>query len=186
AEAANLAVQARSALSDPLRAAFWAAQAVERQSSAETRSILLESVLALTPHLAKARRTGDPQPAAIAWSPDSSALGIGSVTGRLMWLRPFVGSASAAFAVVQIPSASSARPAAVLALAWTGASLIAVMRDGRVVIHDSTGGGRSVGQIPGSRQITQATIGTVGRLLVADFSGDIGVFRCAATGNNVD
>ena len=70
AAATSLAVQARAALStDTLRAAAWAAEAVEKQSSADTLSILLETNLALSPHLSKVQRVGQLLPASLAWSP---------------------------------------------------------------------------------------------------------------------
>jgi WD40 repeat protein len=186
AGAASFAVQARSSLSaDPLRAAAWAAQAVQKQSSADTLSILLESVLALSPNLVKIQRAAHLEPNTLAWSPDFSAVAIGNERARITRWRPFANPSPNSF--IEIPvdggSASEGRPSPILAMAWNRASSTTVRANGRIVIFDpETGSGQIVTRLPGIEHITHAKIGAGGRLLVAHFGDDdIRVFECATS-----
>jgi WD40 repeat protein len=183
AAATSLAVQARAALSaDPLQAAAWAVQAVEKQSSADTLSILLETNLALSPHLSKVQRVGQLLPASLAWSPDSATVAVGSEDARLIRWHPLVHAGPNAFSDVKLPAGAIAggRPPTVLALAWTERSAVAVMGDGHIVTSESTTGGQTTTQLPGIEKIAQVAIGSHGRVLVADFNDEtIRVFQCA-------
>jgi WD40 repeat protein len=188
AEAASLAVQARAALlADPLRAAAWAVQAVEKQSSADTLSILLESDLALSPHLSGVQRVAELLPTSLAWSPDSATVAVGGEGARLIQWRPLASNAADAVAEAKLStgSAAVAKPPAVLTLTWDGASVTTVMDDGRIITSATTTGQQIVTQLPGIRKIALVAIGSSGRLLVSDFDDDdIRVFQCGAMPNS--
>ena len=188
AAATSLAVQARAALSaDPLRAAAWAAQAVEKQSSAETLSILLETNLALSPHLSKVQRVGQLLPTSLAWSPNSATVAVGGEDARFVVWHPLASAEPEAFADVKLPKGATtgSRPPAVLALAWIGASVVAVMDDGRIVTSNSTTGRQSATQLPGIEKIAKLAVGPHGGLLVSDFNDEaIRVFRCTLAQDN--
>jgi WD40 repeat protein len=141
ADAAALAIQARSSLADnPIRAAQLAAQAVEKNTSADTQSILLETVLALSPYLADVVRVPDLKPTSLAWSPREDAVAVGGWGALARWRPGAADRATAIGTVVIDKTATTDRMRSpVLAMAYAGAEIVAVTEDGRRVTIDADG-----------------------------------------------
>jgi WD40 repeat protein len=90
AEGALLAFRSQAYLgSNALtQAVTYGLQAFELSSSAETRSALLQSLVALSPHLHKNLELGNFRPAVLAWSGDGSRLVIGGLNGGVRAWEP--------------------------------------------------------------------------------------------------
>ena len=141
----------------------------------------METNLALSPHLSKVQRVGQLLPTSLAWSPDSATVAVGGEDARFVVWHLLASAEPEAFADVKLPKGATtgSRPPAVLALAWIGASVVAVMDDGRIVTSDSTTGRQSATQLPGIEKIAKLAVGPHGGLLVSDFNDEaIRVFRC--------
>jgi WD40 repeat protein len=182
AEAARLAVQARARLAtDPVEAATWAAQAVEKQSSADTLSVLLESTLAISPHLAQLVRLADLQPGAIAWSGDGASLLLTDQHGRVFRWR-------AAERDLQSLSAEGERgdvskPIAltpqVLSLASQDDTALSVSEDGTRRLWTLRERGPGPISLPNVRSLTHAAVGSDGGVLASDEETEaVTLFTC--------
>jgi WD40 repeat protein len=140
ADAAALAIQAGSGLSEnPVRAAGLAAQAVEKSASVDTHSILLESVLAISPYLLKVLDVTNLKPSSLAWDTRGENVLVGGWGRIIQWNLAAVERAAAVREVLTDQEGQSDRSRwMVQALSSAGTHASAVMQDGRRV----TFGGR--------------------------------------------
>jgi WD40 repeat protein len=183
AEAAALAVQARSNLStDPIRAVALAARAAETRLSVDTQSIVLEGILALSPHLAKVQRVPHLQPAAVVWAPDSAAVAVGGEGGRLVQWQPFASPRAKTVVEMMAGPASTSDKARspIVNLAWNDGFLTAVLANGQAIKVDTASQRMVSTQLFQVQRVSQAAIGTTGHLLVAQTADDIRYFDCAS------
>ena len=135
ADAAALAIQARSSLSqNPIRAAGLAAQAVEQSLSVDTHSILLESVLAISPHLLKVLNVTNLKPSSLAWDARGENVLVGGWGRIIQWNLAAVERAAAVREVLTDQEGQTDRSRwMVQALSYAGTHASAVMQDGRRV-----------------------------------------------------
>ena len=176
----DAAARERLADGQALDAVAAAAQAVTLEASVESRSVLLEGLLAVSPSLDRSLRIADFQPEVLAWSADSTALAIGGPGRMLVW-TPFDAGAAAAITDMSLeeqPGLASMRPA-VRALAWRDGQLWAAMEDGRLLGRDRSGHHPSSTALIPTDQVKLAVIGGNGMIVAAAFSDpDVSAFRC--------
>ena len=98
AEATLLAFASRDLLQtgDVAGATAAAVDAVELLSTTETRSSLLQSVLALSPHLVRSAVADEMRPGLVAFVPDTSQVLVGGSNGRLHVWDPAAGGVARA------------------------------------------------------------------------------------------
>lgn len=178
AESTALAIQARSSLAtDPIRAAAWSAEATGKHSSAEALSILLESVIALSPHLLKALNVSDLRPAVVAWAADSSGVAVGGEGKVVRWQlgRP----KSVMETTIAYEGGRNGARSPTLALSWSD-GVTGVFANGETThLRESSQGTVTASALP-MEQVAKASIGMGGRrLLIASASDpDIKLFDC--------
>ena len=187
AAATLLAFQSRDLLGrgDVAGATEAAVEAVALLPTTETRSALLQSVLALSPHLARSAAPEGMRPGLVAFLPDARDVLVGGSNGRLDLWEPARGAAPAPFAAIARLESSGPQPPVIRALAATrvgGAA--AVLDDGRLVRLDASGAiagevrladdfGRAVAIAPGGGTVVGA----------AQAAREVGVWRCDAGGD---
>jgi WD40 repeat protein len=151
-------------------AAAKAVEAVETVSTAETRSSLLQSVMALSPHLVRSKADGSMRPGLLAFPPASDRLLIGGSNGRVHSWNPVQGGKASDFAAIVQEESSGPQPPALRALAATklgGAAI--VLDDGRLLRLDATG--KLAGETSLAADIGKAAVAPDGeRLLAASHS----------------
>ena len=142
AEATLLAFASRDLLQtgDVAGATAAAVDAVELLSTTETRSSLLQSVLALSPHLVRSAVADEMRPGLVAFVPDTSQVLVGGSNGRLHLWDPAAGGVPAPFAAIAQLASAGPQPPAIRALATTRVGGAAVLLDdGRLVRLDASG-----------------------------------------------
>ncbi len=135
AQAALLAVNSQSALAanDLRQAVGYALKAVETAASEETRSALLQSVVALSPHLVRDLSVHDMRPAALAWASDGKQVIVGGLNGQVLAWRPYGAAPVRDVSSLFVGGGQSA----ITTVAWTrDHGLLAVVNDGRLVHLD--------------------------------------------------
>ena len=117
-----------------------AVDAVTLLPTTETRSSLLQSVLALSPHLARSAVAEDMRPGLVAFVPDTSQVLIGGSNGRLHLWDPAKGATPAPFAALAQLESAGPQPPAIRALAPTRVGgAVVLLDDGRLVRLDASG-----------------------------------------------
>jgi WD40 repeat protein len=169
-----LTIQSREALqTDPVKAAFLAAQSLESRPSVANRSLMLESVVRVSPHLVKRRREAELRPAAVAWSPDAKEILAGGAA--LVRWQPLAASPVAPRTLNISESNGNA-----VAVAWRQGTIVAVTLAGMVRKIDTATDRQTSVQLFDDR-VDRVAIGAAGRILVSRFSEtDLRVFDCAA------
>src|SRR5207253_2505198 len=118
----------------------YALKAVEIAASDETRSALLQSVVAISPHLVKDLSVHDMRPAALAWAPDGKQVIVGGLNGQVLAWQPYTAAPMRDVTSLFAGGGQSA----ITTVAWTrDHGLVAVINDGRLVHLD-----------PGQKQAT--------------------------------
>lgn len=181
AEAAALAVQARSSLAiDPIGAVASAAWAADTQLTVDTRSVLLESILGISPHLIEVRRLAGIHPAAVALAASPPAVWAGGPGGLATWRpRATLGQNGHAEGTAAVRPVSVAKSAPIFALGWSDRSLLTVSTDGRLAKVDGSTQKSSSVKLLHVRQPTRVSIGAAGKVLLAEQDGDVRYFDCA-------
>jgi WD40 repeat protein len=179
ADAAALAIQARlSVAADPIRAAGLAAKAVTKNSSVDTNSILVESVLALSPHLVDVLAAPDLNPTSLGWT-DAGTIAIGG-WGKILEWQPAASDwkQGVATALFDAKARAPRDQKSALAVARVGARTIAVTEDGRRLIIDTSGAISSESLLQGD--LLKANISDGGSaILVARLDEpEVVLFRC--------
>ncbi len=186
AEAARLAVQARARLaSDPVAAAAWAAQAVKKQESADTLSVLLESLLAISPHFRKLATVADLQPGVLSWSLDGTFLLGSDQHGHALRWQPTNGAFTplAAKATDADTPRDIALTPQIIGLAAAGGGALAVTEDGAALHWGAAQGQPTAMRIGEVHALTHVAIGSTGRILASDRESDeIRLYACALAG----
>jgi WD40 repeat protein len=171
AEATLLAFASRDLLQlgDLAGATKAAVDAVSLLSTTETRSALLQSVLALSPHLVRSAIAEEMRPGPVAFVPDTTDLLVGGSNGRLHLWDPAAGTPPAPFATIARLESAGPQPPAIRALATTRIGGAAVLLDdGRLIRLDAAGApagetrlaediGRAAAMAPGGGAIVAAS-----------------------------
>ena len=142
AEATLLAFASRDLLQrgDVAGATAAAVEAVTMLPTTETRSSLLQTVLALSPHLARSAVADDMRPGLVAFVPDTSQVLVGGSNGRLHLWDPAKGTRPAPFATIAQLESAGPQPPAIRALAATRVGgAVVLLDDGRLVRLDASG-----------------------------------------------
>jgi WD40 repeat protein len=180
ADAAALAIEARSSLSeDSIRAVRIAAQAVEKNASAETQSILLESVLALSPYLIGALRVPSLEPTSLAWASGQNAIVVGG-WGRLVRWQPAMPDRASAVVSVEIDkdARTTRMRSPVLAAAYPGRRIVAITEDGRRVTVDDAGAVASAALLEGDLAKVALAEDATAALVARRDEAEVVLFRC--------
>jgi WD40 repeat protein len=171
ADATLLAFESRDLLQrgDLAGATAAAVDAVSLLSTTETRSALLQSVLALSPHLVRSAVAEDMRPGLVAFVPDTTNVLVGGANGRLHLWDPAEGAPPAPFAILAQLESAGPQPPAIRALAPTRVGGAAVLLDdGRLFRLDASGAiagevrladdiGRAAAMAPGGATIVAAS-----------------------------
>jgi WD40 repeat protein len=183
AEAAALAVQARSNLvTDPVRAAALAGRAVAMQSSVDTESVLLESILGLSPHLAKVLRIPQMQAGPVAWAQGDAVLAIGGEAGTILWWRPFDEKHSDAVSkVFNVPDGPKISESPIVGLSWDEGLLTGVSANGQWLRVDGSSQRIISAKSLPIQSAGKVSVGAGGKQILIAPTGerDISVFDCA-------
>lgn len=142
AEATLLAFASRDLLQlgDVAGAAAAAVEAVSLLSTTETRSALLQSVLALSPHLVRSAVADGMRPGLVAFVPDTADVLVGGSNGRLHMWNPTAGLPPVAFAAIAQLDSAGPQPPALRALSPTRVGgAVVLLDDGRLVRLDASG-----------------------------------------------
>jgi WD40 repeat protein len=179
AKAAALAVEARAWLSQgrSIEALAPAARATEIGPSSETRSVLLESVLAVSPHLERILPAPGLKPSSLAWSASADMLAVGGWGSLITW-RLSTGERSEII-LDEKPKLESMR-APVLALGWRDRNLVAALGDGRLVSGQPPTELRTQ-RLLENGELRQAALGDAGEVLAARLDEpEVAIFRCTS------
>jgi WD40 repeat protein len=142
AEATLLAFDSRDLLQrgDIAGATAAAVDAVTLLPTTETRSSLLQAVLALSPHLWRSAVADGMRPGLVAFLPDIDDVLVGGSGGRLHMWQPVDGTPPSVFAEIARPEGAGPQPPAMRALAATRVGgAVALLDDGRLVRFDASG-----------------------------------------------
>ena len=182
-EAIRLAHQSSGFLraNDLANAVTTALKAEQTVSTSETRSALLQGLLALSPHLARSLSVTDLQPLFLAVVPDSDEILIGGLTGRIESWRPERQELSRSLLAFQPTDTSSRIKPAIQALASTKNGAFALLDDGRLMNFDPSNGHELAHPATLADDIGKAAIGETGRLIVAasQSTGEVSAFSCS-------
>lgn len=182
-EATRLAYQAGGFLraNDLANAVRTALKAEETLSTPETRSSLLQSLLALSPHLVTSLNVKDLRPSVLAAVPGSQEILIGGLNGSIESWRPMGHEISRSVATFQPQDATVPIKPAVQALASTKEhGAIVLLSDGRLTPFDPSNGHALAKPAILADDIGKAAIGENGRLIVAasQATGEVSAFSC--------
>ncbi len=181
ADATLLAFQSRDLLQtgDVAGAADAAVRAVNLLPTTETRSALLQSVLAISPHLARSAVDADMRPGLVAFIPDSDQVLFGGSNGRLDRWNPVKDDAFAGFAALKRREGGGPQPPVIRGLVATrvgGATI--VLDDGRLVRLDAAG--TLAGEAALAGDVAKAAVADGGNRIVAasQSAREIAAFDC--------
>jgi WD40 repeat protein len=162
-----------------------AVKAEETLSTPETRSALLQSLLALSPHLAESLTVHEFQPLLLAGAAGAKDVLIGSQSGAVEAWDPATRAASRSVVAFKPKDPKSQIKPALRALAAVDAGESrALLDDGRLVAFDPASGSELAKAAELTEEISKAAIGESGRFIVASSvtTGDISAFTCAKEG----
>jgi WD40 repeat protein len=179
AQSTNLAILARQALArDPVASAALAARAVALAHSVDAQSILLESVLALSPYLEKVVHVSDLSPNALAWFSDGSTVVAGG-SGKLVQWRPSVSEGKTALidSIIGPQGSSDRLRPETLTLSVAADRVVAVMQNGARVAVDRAGSLKGTDSLQAD-PIERAAASSDGSVVLVSGGGRISLFRC--------
>ena len=181
-EAVRLAHQSSGSLraNDLANAVTTALKAEQTVSTSETRSALLQSLLALSPHLSRSLTVQGLQPLLLARVPDSGEMLIGGQTGRVEGWDPGFGPSTTVTGFKPADAGSSIhRPCARFHRSATKAAF-ALLDDGRLINFDPSNGHELAKPATLADDIGNAAIGESGAVVVASSvsTAQVSAFAC--------
>jgi WD40 repeat protein len=159
-----------------------ALKAEETLSTPETRSSLLQSLLALSPHLLTSFVAEDLRPVVLAVIPGTEDILVGGLNGTIESWQPVKHELPRAKVALAPKNSSSQIEPAVRALAATKKhGAMAMLSDGQLVAFDPADGHALAKPADLADDIDKAAIGSGGGLVVAasQTSGEVSAFLCS-------
>ncbi|MGE5260139.1 MAG: TIR domain-containing protein [Actinomycetota bacterium] len=167
---------------DLANAVQTALKAEQTLSTPETRSSLLQSLLALSPHLLTSLTVKDLRPVVVAAVPGADDVLIGGLNGTIESWRPAAPEVSRSVAAFKPEDATPEIKPAVRALVATNAQgALALLSDGRLHRFDPADGRELASPADLAGDIDKAAVGESGGLVVASSqtAAEVSAFSCS-------